>query len=146
MTWLDITFYAMTATSLIGLAWVGWGPRWTIRGSRLPRVGRRRGITVVVLCAVADTLWYWAAFEALAGQWPGWRILVAGIEPWGVGWVTVLLMEHRIERDLKCPSEQAAVEGVIQSAREQAAFERDVLRVADEIRARQVVEGGVLPR
>lgn len=68
----------------------------------LPLVGRRRMAFTCALAATATALWFCAAFKGLAGMRPCWQIVVGGLAiPWGIGWVTLLLMERRVVRDLK---------------------------------------------
>ncbi|GLW32300.1 hypothetical protein [Actinoplanes regularis] len=77
----------------------------------LPRVGRRRGICTGVLCSLASGLWLSA--PAIGSQVPllpdadlSGLLILSGLSiPAAVGWVTLLLMEARILRDLR-PAEQ----------------------------------------
>jgi len=68
---------------------------------QFPQVGRKRAIFTVVLSVIATVLWIaapaylpWATVSVLH--------VVEGITlPAAVGWVTLLLMERRIVRDLR---------------------------------------------
>lgn len=65
----------------------------------LPAVGRRRMAFVLITCSLATTLFLYAA---AFGPWASLsrQIVVAGVVgPWGIGWVTLLLMERKILRD-----------------------------------------------
>lgn len=81
----------------------------------LPRVGRRRLVALVVLCTLASTLWIgspgWiSAIPLLPAAVLSWRLIGYGlIIPWGVGWVTLLLMERRIADDLNPDDEPSPV-------------------------------------
>lgn len=67
----------------------------------LPKVGRKRLITTGVIAATGATLWIWAATRLAAPDTVWLHVLVGVGIPAGVGWVTLLLMEHRITRDLR---------------------------------------------
>jgi hypothetical protein len=66
----------------------------------LPAVGRKRMIFTCSLASAGTTLWL-AAPAYLPGADVSAVMVLAGIGlPWSVGWVTLLLMERRILRDL----------------------------------------------
>lgn len=69
--------------------------------AQIPRVGRRRMTAVCTMAAAAMVLWFWAAFQGLAGMRPSWQIVVGGLViPWGWAWSMLLWAEYRILRDL----------------------------------------------
>lgn len=68
---------------------------------QLPRVGRRRAVTICLLAATFTALWFWAAFQGLAGIRPCWQIVVGGVAiPWGWAWSMLMWAEYRIVREL----------------------------------------------
>lgn len=68
-----------------------------------PQVGRRRLVATVVLCATATALWISAPIIApdfLPAASVTWVHVAVGFGvPGAIGWVTLLLMEHRILRE-----------------------------------------------
>lgn len=66
-----------------------------------PQVGRRRLVGTGALCSAATTLWIAAPaylpFAVVSLQ----HVVVGVLVPFGVGWVTLLLMERRIVRELQ---------------------------------------------
>jgi hypothetical protein len=67
----------------------------------LPKIGRKRLITTGAIAATGAALWTWSATR-LAAPDTVWLHVVVGIGiPGGIGWVTLLLMERRIARDLR---------------------------------------------
>jgi hypothetical protein len=75
----------------------------------VPQVGRKRLVGAAVLCATATVLWI-AAPAYLPFAVVSWQLVVVGVAiPFGVGYVTLLLMERRILRDLT-PAQRGARE------------------------------------
>lgn len=66
----------------------------------LPQVGRRRLVATYVLCSIATALWIYGAVQRCAPSAVRLHIIVAFTIPFGVGWVTLLLMERRISKDM----------------------------------------------
>jgi len=74
----------------------------------LPRVGLKRLAATAALCTTATSLWI-AAPAYLPFADVSAKLVAAGVVvPWGVGWVTLLLMERRIADDLSPADEPAA--------------------------------------
>jgi heme O synthase-like polyprenyltransferase len=66
----------------------------------LPQVGRRRLVCLGVLCGTGTALWIYGAVQQSAPSLM-WLHVVTGVAvPFGVGWVTLLLMERRISKDM----------------------------------------------
>jgi hypothetical protein len=64
-----------------------------------PHVGRRRLVCVGVLSSIATALWIAPAYLPFSDVSA--LLVLAGVAvPFGVGWVTLLLMERRIARDM----------------------------------------------
>ncbi|MCY1141400.1 hypothetical protein OWR29_25660 [Actinoplanes sp. Pm04-4] len=62
----------------------------------LPRVGRRRGILALVLAGIAAALWIYGAAQLSAARAMYLHILVGLAVPFGVAYVSLLLIEWRI--------------------------------------------------
>lgn len=67
---------------------------------QLPQVGRKKLIVAGVLCSTAATLWIYAAAQRSALAALPLHIMVGVGVPFGVGFVTLLLIERRIAREL----------------------------------------------
>jgi hypothetical protein len=67
----------------------------------LPKVGRKRLIATGALAATGAALWIWSATRLAAPDTVWLHVLVGIGIPLGIGWVTLLLMERRIVRDLR---------------------------------------------
>lgn len=74
----------------------------------LPQVSRLRRITTLSLASFFTTLWIaspgflpWAVVSLM-------HVTVGFVIPFGVGWVTLLLAERRVRKDLRTASEIAA--------------------------------------
>jgi heme O synthase-like polyprenyltransferase len=65
-----------------------------------PQVGRRRLVCVGVLSSIATALWIGAPAYLPFSDVSALLVLAGVAVPFGVGWVTLLLMERRISRDM----------------------------------------------
>jgi heme O synthase-like polyprenyltransferase len=65
-----------------------------------PQVGRKRLVCLGVLCGTAAALWIYGAVQLAAPSLMWLHVLVGVAVPFGVGWVTLLLMERRISKDM----------------------------------------------
>jgi hypothetical protein len=85
-----------------------------------PKVGRKRLICTIVLSSVATVLWIAApSVLPLIAPWQlpfatvTWMHVVEGIAiPFGVGWVTLLLMEERIVDERRVAAQVRAQQSV----------------------------------
>lgn len=66
----------------------------------LPEVSRARLITTSVLASSASVLWLGSAGLLPFAELDA-KVATAGLLPYGVGWVTLLLAERRAKRDLR---------------------------------------------